>query len=228
MVSENPSLDALAEFVGRVRGDKQLSYPDVRARGGPAMSWVQRLETGQMTDRPKPATIGKLATGLGVDCGILMRLAGYGYHSGNIVMERTTEGKPNLQGVGVGVVPLFIAAAGVPFMWTAESAHGSIPISGDLVGLIDGAFIVRGNSVSARGVVDGSIVLVQRLNGERPPSGKLVVVEVDGAFLVKVYRVGPGGDYLESHEAGSDPVAVPFSDDVRLVGRVRALQTRLD
>jgi len=232
LTDNNPPLDELACLVGRVRASKSLSYPEVRARGGPAMSWVQRLETGQMTDRPKPATIAKLARGLGVDYAHLMRLAGYeGFgpaKSSPSVGKGSTEGIPIPVGdLGIGVVPLFAATAGVPFMWTAES-RGSVPISGDLIGEVDGAFIVRGNSVSGRGVMDGAIVLVKRLpDGERPQSGKLVVVESEGAFLVKVFRVGPGGEYLESHEAGKAPEPVLFTDDVRLVGLVVAVQTRV-
>lgn len=67
----------LAEFVARVRAEKKLSYPAIKKRGGPAMSWVNRLENGQMVDRPKPETLAKLAKGLGVDYEHLMRLAGY-------------------------------------------------------------------------------------------------------------------------------------------------------
>ena len=112
-------------------------------------------------------------------------------------------------------------------MWTAESS-GAVPISGDLIGEVDGAFIVRGNSVSARDITDGTIVLVKRLDGARPLSGKLVVVESEGSFLVKIYRLGPDREYLESHEAGKAAVPMPFDDDVRLVGLVVSYQKRVD
>jgi len=182
------------------------------------------------------ALIPAWSAALGIPEQELLRLSvvdKYGFDTGPAsfspsVGKGTTEGMPISMGeLGIGAVPLYVATAGAPFMWTVES-RGSVPISSDLIGKVDGALIVRGNSVSARGIVDGSIVLVQRLEGSRPQSGKLVVVETEGAFMVKVFRVGPGGDYLESHEIGKDPEIVAFSDDVRLVGRVRAVMSVVD
>ena len=67
----------LSEFVLRVMTEKGLTYPAVSAQGGPAMSTVHRIVHRSMDDLPKPATLRKLASGLGVPYAHLAVLAGY-------------------------------------------------------------------------------------------------------------------------------------------------------
>ena len=182
------------------------------------------------------ASVSAWAAALGIPEGDLLRLTvldKYGVDTGSAELSlddstQASEGKPNLWvGLGLGAAPLYVSTPGVPHMWSATA--GSVPISGDIAGQVDGGFIVRGGDVSAHGVVDGSIVLGQRLtNGERPPSGKLVVIEQAGVISVRVYRIGPGGDYLERHRAGHMAEPAEPIGDVRLIARVRAVQTRLD
>jgi len=182
------------------------------------------------------ASISAWAVALGMDEGELMRLMvldKYGVDAGGAPLSASAsnqapEGIPNpWVGLGLGVVPLYASTPGVRHMWTATL--GSVPISGDLAGEVDGAFIVRGNDASARGVTDGTIVLAKRLAAdERPLSGRLVVVDIDGIICVRVYREGPGGGYLERHRAGADAELAEPIGAVYLVGRVRAVITRTE
>lgn len=59
-------LQRLAEFVRTVRKQKNLNQEDIRARGGPSTGWLGALEAGSLPSEPKPATLEKLAKGLGV------------------------------------------------------------------------------------------------------------------------------------------------------------------
>lgn len=70
-------LDRLAEFIARVRKDKNLSYPAIKRRGGPAMSTIHRLENRLTNSFPQIPTLEALARGLGVPLSDLLQIVGY-------------------------------------------------------------------------------------------------------------------------------------------------------
>lgn len=71
-----------------------------------------------------------------------------------------------------------------------------------LVG-VDMAIRVRGTSMSGYGINDGDDVLVKRVDGEAIPSGKPVLLCVNGEFIVKMLRRDEGGEFLEEYVAGN-------------------------
>jgi len=68
---------ALARYVSEVRKLKGLTLKQLRQRGGPSVSWLSMLETGQMLDSPKLATLERLAVALDVPLPDLIRIVGY-------------------------------------------------------------------------------------------------------------------------------------------------------
>lgn len=67
----------LARYVSEVRKHKGLTLRQLHQRGGPSVSWLSMLETGQMFDKPKYATLERLAVALGVPLSDLVRVVGY-------------------------------------------------------------------------------------------------------------------------------------------------------
>lgn len=67
----------LADFVRDMRSKKNLSQADVAKRGGPSSGWIGSLEAGILKTAPKPATLAKLAKGLGVPEQEVFAAAGY-------------------------------------------------------------------------------------------------------------------------------------------------------
>lgn len=84
----------------------------------------------------------------------------------------------------------------------------------------DAVFRVRGNSLSARRVLDGDDLLVARIDGARPTDGSLVILAVEGAYVARIYRRNEIGEYLESHEVGSEPRPHTYPEGSQLVGRI--------
>lgn len=72
----NPYLEILSNFVRDARARSGFSLHEIQRRGGPAPSLVSDLETGKKLEIPKPATLAKLAKGLGVPVDDVMRAAG--------------------------------------------------------------------------------------------------------------------------------------------------------
>lgn len=70
-------LQRLADYVRRIRKQKGLNQEDIRARGGPSTGWLGALEAGSLPSEPKPATLEKLASGLGVPLNDIYTAAGY-------------------------------------------------------------------------------------------------------------------------------------------------------
>ncbi|MEK9724431.1 MAG: S24 family peptidase [Rhodospirillaceae bacterium] len=120
------------------------------------------------------------------------------------------------------LVPVYgPVACGEPFMWSSGEAIGYERLSAEDAKLIDVVIVVAGDSLSAERINDGDRLGVQRLNGEQPPDGAIVVVEAEGSYMAKVYRRNAVGEYLESRRLGRDPEPLLLGDEVRLVGRAR-------
>lgn len=94
------------------------------------------------------------------------------------------------------------AACGEPLSWTTDDAVDILYLPPRWVEGVDGAIRVRGSSMSGYGINDGDEVLVRKVNGERPPSGKPVVLCVDSTYVVKMFRRDGVDEYLEEYVAG--------------------------
>lgn len=70
-------LDRLAEYIAKVRREKNLSYPAIKRRGGPAMSTIHRLENRLTNSFPQIPTLEALSVGLGVPLSDLLQIVGY-------------------------------------------------------------------------------------------------------------------------------------------------------
>lgn len=73
----NKDLSELARYVANTRRQKKLTLVELTKRGGPSVGWTSMLESGQMLDMPKVATLKRLAQGLGVPLSDLLRVVGY-------------------------------------------------------------------------------------------------------------------------------------------------------
>lgn len=69
--------EKLVRYVKDVRKKRQLTLLQIEERGGPSRSWTSMLERGQMFDRPKFATLERLAGALGVPLSDLLAIVGY-------------------------------------------------------------------------------------------------------------------------------------------------------
>lgn len=67
---------------------------------------------------------------------------------------------------------------------------------------------VEGDSMSGYGLNAGETVLIRKTDGERIPSGKPVVLCVDGCYIVKMLRRDDEGEKLEEFYAGKKPERV--------------------
>ena len=194
---------------------------------GVSASYVSNLERGYDTAtgrrvNPSADKMAAIARALRIEPSQLLELA-----QGRRIAIRdklTTVGIPSGRGGEVPygyTVPVYgPVAAGESIMWTSEDSVGVTTIDGDAAGVVDAAFLIRGNSVSAYGIWDGSMVYVRRLDGEAPVSGDMVLVESEGAYYCKIYRENKLGRYLESHEEGKAPEPFPLTSEVRLIGLV--------
>lgn len=112
-------------------------------------------------------------------------------------------------------LPLLGAAAcGEPIYATMEHATEPIPVlrrEAEALGA-NAAFIIRGNSMSGMMLQDGDLVLVQMLDGRRPPNGKVVIVRTPDGLVAKQYRCDDVGEYLQEHELGHEPRRVRFDE----------------
>lgn len=244
------------EWLKAIRGARALSRKGLARNAMVDQGTVSRVESG--ISEPTDDYLGKIARPLGLDPAYLIARAaadrlgaqGVAYlvadHGRGVDPETSndgpiqelqklgefkqpTEGIPWLSGhIGLGTLPLYAASAGEPFMWTTTPL-ASVTVSQGMARKADAGFIVSGNSLSARGFVSGMVVMVKRLAGDaRPPSGKVVLIEVNGQFSAMVYRTGPGFEYVESDETGKAPMPLQLSDDVRLVGQVVGVELHID
>lgn len=241
---QNP-VNALGDYISRIRAAKGLSLPDVHRAGGPAMSTVSDIENKRLPRPPQPRTLKKLSVGLDVDFDHLMRLAGYtpsirvypypdeesmladtsmvGQFGRQAMIARDT-GTPLPHGAMtlVDFVPVYgPVACGEPLSWTSDEVAWMHPVTAETKAKIDFMLIVSGNSLSGAGIFHGDRIGVRRLNGEQPNDGDIVAAQVQGAYYAKIYRKTAVGVYLESHEAGQRPEPLLFNDDVHLLGVVR-------
>lgn len=121
---------------------------------------------------------------------------------------------------GVRLLPRYgPAAAGEAPMFSESDAPEMVAVSEGWATGADAIFQVSGNCLSAKGIRDGDELLVARLDGQRPHSGATVVVEVEGVYVVKIYRRDSLGEYLESHEEGGEPERMVYPAGSRVVGR---------
>lgn len=74
------------------------------------------------------------------------------------------------------------------------------------------AFVIRGDSMSGMMLNDGDSVLVRMLDGERPASGKVVIVRTPDGLVAKQYKCDEVGEYLQEHELGQEPRRVRFDE----------------
>ena len=82
-------------------------------------------------------------------------------------------------------------------------------------------FRASGTSMTGAGVMDGSLLIVERTS--RCPDGAVVLAEVGDGFVVKRLRLRGGRPRLESEAEGHAPILLTESD--RVVGIVRHIVT---
>lgn len=272
------AIQRLAEFVARTRAAKDLSFPEIKRRGGPAFSTVHDIENGAINVVPRPETLAKLARGLGVDYMDLMRLAGYvtpaeqggkpdltllaggqegSNHAAAMVsggqatqnegkrpdisptFREETEGRPTDDGIsgknvledwGEEVVPLPVygsVGCGAPPDWSTDEPIDTIYVRASWAVGVDKVIRVRGRSMSGYGINDGDDLLVKYVNGGQLPSGKPIVLCVDGSFVAKMFRRDGAREFVEEYVLGEGPREVAF-ERAQVVGVVlRSVVTRM-
>lgn len=124
-------------------------------------------------------------------------------------------------------LPVFgVVSCGDP-AWMPETAIDFLEISATFTNGAEAAIQVRGSSMVGHGFFDGDMLFVKRLDGERPPSSKIVIASIDGEFTCAVYRADALGEYLEKHPAGGEPERHPIKNGTRLCALVVAHQRLL-
>lgn len=116
-------------------------------------------------------------------------------------------------------VPVYgLVSCGAPD-WTSEIPVSKILLPAMMLKGVTGAVVVSGESMVGVGFEEGDLLLLRQLDGEKPASGKKVIVNINGECSCKVYRNDGLGEYLEAVYADG-PRRWPMNEQVRLVAVV--------
>lgn len=103
-------------------------------------------------------------------------------------------------------------------VWTpAGDGDETHPVSLDAEG--DVVVRVEGDSMSGHGIRHGDKVVVAKSDPASLRDGDGAVLDVAGAYAIKLLRVRGGQRWLEEHRAGHEPRRVEFPE-ARIIGRV--------
>jgi repressor LexA len=129
---------------------------------------------------------------------------------------------------GVLNVPMYgRIAAGVPVLMR-EDVRETFELDRKLVGSADAFMLeVKGDSMSAMGILDGDSVIVEPADESDLVNGDVVAARVDGDATVKRYFANGGQVVLEPANPDYAPVLVHEENDFVVLGRVTGLYRRL-
>lgn len=117
---------------------------------------------------------------------------------------------------GVVFLPVFgVVSCGEP-SWMPDQAIDFLPLSASAAEGVEAAIQVRGSSMVGCGYFDGDMLLVRRLDGERPNSGDDVIVCIEGEYTCAVYRADELGEYLEKRPDFGEAKRYPIKGETRI------------
>lgn len=128
--------------------------------------------------------------------------------------ERDAEGIPDderLAALKVALEPVNVygsASCGEPHGMPSDEPLEILFLPKEMLVGVSFGIRVEGDSMSGYGLNAGETVLIRKTDGERIPSGKPVVLCVDGCYIVKMLRRDDEGEKLEEFYAGKKPERV--------------------
>lgn len=121
-------------------------------------------------------------------------------------------------------VPLALSPVSAGFPSPAdEYIEGQIDLNTLLIKNKPATYLIRvsGTSMIGAGIHDNDILVVDA--SRKPRSGQIVVVSVDGEFLVKRWCIEQGITLLRAENKNYTPIIVKPDDDVSIFGLVTGL-----
>ncbi len=120
------------------------------------------------------------------------------------------------------MLPYFDGSASAGFPSPAEDyLETPLDLTDFLIENKAATFLMRvdGDSMKDEGILNGDLLVVDR--SAQPISGSIVVVAVNGAYMVKRLRRGPDCVFLESANAQYETVRVAEGEELHVFGVVR-------